>query len=119
MPPRQAMAMDEATRSSLEILASQAGVREGSLIAAIDRCVTGAGARLLAEDLAAPLLDRDAIEHRLAIVHWLNDDPLNRAELRDSKCVLLKAIGEIRCRVNGWQLGTSYQSLSTGLSTNC
>ncbi|RIV86206.1 DNA mismatch repair protein MutS, partial [Aurantiacibacter xanthus] len=40
------MAMDEATRTSLEILASQSGGREGSLIAAIDRCSTGAGARL-------------------------------------------------------------------------
>src|SRR5690606_5943387 len=34
------LAMDEATRASLEILASQQGGRTGSLIAAIDRCVT-------------------------------------------------------------------------------
>ncbi|NNE50348.1 MAG: DNA mismatch repair protein MutS [Altererythrobacter sp.] len=89
LPPQkreagQTMAMDEATRSSLEILSSQSGQREGSLIAAIDRCVTGAGARLLAEDLAAPLLDRGAIEARLALVQWLHADPLNRAELRET-----------------------------------
>ena len=53
--PQEHMAMDEATRASLEILASQQGGRAGSLLAAIDRCVTGAGARLLAEDLSAPL----------------------------------------------------------------
>ncbi|QIG54430.1 DNA mismatch repair protein MutS [Altererythrobacter sp. BO-6] len=89
LPPRareagQAMAMDEATRGSLEILASQTGSREGSLIAAIDRCVTGAGARLLAEDLSAPLLDMAAIERRLALVQWFLTDPLSRAELRDA-----------------------------------
>lgn len=80
----QAMLMDEATRASLEILSSQAGGRENSLIAAVDRCVTGAGARLLAEDLGAPLLNREAIEERLALVNWLHDDPLNRASLRET-----------------------------------
>ena len=89
LPPRlrdagQAMAMDQATRASLEILTSQAGAREGSLIAAIDRCVTGAGARLLADDLAAPLLDRGEIEARLALVQWFLGDPLSRAELREA-----------------------------------
>ncbi|WP_427964241.1 DNA mismatch repair protein MutS [Altererythrobacter sp.] len=80
----QAMLMDEATRSSLEILSAQSGGREGSLIAAVDRCVTGAGARLLAEDLGSPLLDRAAIDSRLALVHWLHDDPLSRANLREN-----------------------------------
>src|SRR5690606_35900182 len=47
------LAMDEATRASLEILAAQDGGRAGSLLASVDRCATGAGARLLAEDLAA------------------------------------------------------------------
>ncbi len=77
------MAMDEATRSSLEILESQQGGRTGSLAAAIDRCVTGAGARLLAEDLSAPLLQRDPIEDRLALVQFWRDRPIERADLRD------------------------------------
>ncbi len=76
------MAMDEATRASLEILASQQGGRSGSLIAAIDRCVTGAGARQLAEDLSAPLADRHAIEARLALVDYILRDPLLRSDLR-------------------------------------
>ncbi len=80
----QIMAMDEATRASLEILTSQSGNREHSLIASIDRCSTGAGARLLAEDLSAPLLEQNAIEGRLALVQWLHDDPLMRAELREA-----------------------------------
>lgn len=77
------MAMDEATRSSLEILESQQGGRAGSLAAAIDRCVTGAGARLLAEDLSAPLLHLSAIEDRLALVQFWRDRPIERADLRE------------------------------------
>ncbi|WP_245804559.1 DNA mismatch repair protein MutS [Erythrobacter tepidarius] len=77
------MAMDEATRASLEILEATGGGRAGSLIGAVDRCVTGAGARLLAEDLSAPLLDIGAIEARLALVQFWRDRPIERARLRD------------------------------------
>ena len=76
------LAMDEATRSSLEILASSQGGRRGSLIDAIDRCVTGAGARQLAEDLSAPLTDAPAISERLELVGWLHGDALLREDLR-------------------------------------
>ncbi len=85
------MAMDEATRASLEILASQQGGRAHSLIAAVDRCVTGAGARLLAEDLSAPLAHRPAIEERLGLVQYLFADPLLRGDLRG----LLRALPDI------------------------
>ena len=80
---RAFMAMDEATRASLEILSASSGGRKGSLIEAIDRCVTSAGARLLAEDLAAPLTDLVAIRARLELVSWLHDDPLLRGDLRN------------------------------------
>ena len=76
------LAMDEATRASLEILVSSQGGRKGSLVEAVDRCVTGAGARQLADDLSAPLTDLTEIEARLALVQWLHDDPLLRADLR-------------------------------------
>ena len=76
------LAMDEATRASLEVLTAQGGGRAGSLLEAIDRCVTGAGARLLAEDLSAPLTDAAAIRARLELVGWLHDDPLLRGDLR-------------------------------------
>ena len=45
-----------------------AGERRGSLLAAIDRTVTAAGSRLLAQRLAAPLTDPDAIAQRLDAV---------------------------------------------------
>ena len=78
--------MDEATRASLEILSSsqgaRAGSRSGSLIETVDRCVTGAGARQLAEDLSAPLTGRVPIAERLDLVAWLHDDALLREDLR-------------------------------------
>ncbi|NWN22906.1 DNA mismatch repair protein MutS, partial [Escherichia coli] len=62
-PPRlsrteAAMAIDAATRESLELTVSAAGTRRGSLLDSVDRTVTGAGARLLGSDIAAPLMDR-------------------------------------------------------------
>ena len=86
------LAMDEATRASLEILsASGGGGRHGSLIEAVDRCVTGAGSRLLADDLSAPLTDAATIEARLALVQWLLADPLLRGDLR----TVLRALPDI------------------------
>ena len=76
------LVMDEATRASLEILASAQGGRRGSLVEAVDRCVTGAGARALAEDLSAPLTDMAAINARLGLVGWLRELPLLREDLR-------------------------------------
>ena len=85
------LAMDEATRASLEILVSSQGTRRGSLIEAIDRCVTGAGARLLAEDLSAPLTNAAMIEARLALVDWLHGNPLLRGDLR----AVLRALPDV------------------------
>ncbi|EGD60540.1 DNA mismatch repair protein [Novosphingobium nitrogenifigens DSM 19370] len=87
----QAMAMDEATRASLEVLVAQGGGRRGSLVEAVDRCVTGAGARLLSEDLAAPLTEIGTIRRRLELVSWLHDDPLLRGDVR----ALLRAAPDI------------------------
>ena len=86
-PPRRAgeadvMAIDPATRSSLEIERSQSGSREGSLLAAVDRTVTPGGARLLAARLSRPLLEPQAIAVRLdAIEQLLERRPL-REDLR-------------------------------------
>lgn len=76
------MAIDAATRESLEIVQTMAGQRAGSLLAAVDRTVTGPGSRLLAADLAAPLLDQGEISERLALVAWLHGDSSLRAHLR-------------------------------------
>ena len=86
-PPRRAgeadvMAIDPATRASLEIEKSQSGGRDGSLLAAIDRTVTPGGARLLAARLSRPLLDPAAIAVRLDAIEQLLDARGLREDLR-------------------------------------
>ncbi|WP_293969849.1 DNA mismatch repair protein MutS [Sphingomonas sp.] len=76
------MMIDAASRESLEITATANGQRKGSLLDAIDRTVTGGGARALAADLSAPLGERDAIEARLDLVSFFHDDADLRARLR-------------------------------------
>lgn len=83
--------IDQATRDSLEINIGAKGGRAGSLLAEIDRTITGAGARQLAADLAAPLMDRTKIEARLAMVQWLHDAPL----LRDAMRTALRQLPDI------------------------
>src|SRR5262249_22828880 len=58
------LAIDQATRTNLELVRTLAGERRGSLLAAIDRTVTPAGSRLLAQRLAAPLTAPEAIARR-------------------------------------------------------
>jgi DNA mismatch repair protein MutS len=79
---RAHLLIDQATRDSLEITKATGGGRSGSLLAEIDRTITGAGARLLASDIAAPLMDRTAIEARLELVAWFHDAPLLRETVR-------------------------------------
>ena len=49
--------IDPATRANLELMKTLSGSRDGSLFKAIDRTVTGAGARMLADRLTSPLTD--------------------------------------------------------------
>jgi DNA mismatch repair protein MutS len=76
------LSIDQATRSNLELVRTLAGERRGSLLAAIDRTATPAGARLLAQRLAAPLTDPVQINRRLdAVATFLADSPA-RQEIR-------------------------------------
>jgi DNA mismatch repair protein MutS len=76
------LAIDQATRSNLELVRTLAGERRGSLLAAIDRTVTPAGSRALAQRLAAPLTDPQEIAHRLDAVAAFVGDAGVRADLR-------------------------------------
>jgi len=85
-PPRRGgasafMLIDAPTRASLELVRSTSGDRKASLLAAIDRTVTGPGARELAARLASPLRDVRAINARLDAVAFLSDEAL-REDLR-------------------------------------
>lgn len=76
------MLIDAATRDSLELVRAQGGSRAGSLLDVVDRTVTGAGARLLATDISAPLMDVRAIEDRLDLVSWFADNGAARETIR-------------------------------------
>jgi DNA mismatch repair protein MutS len=76
--------IDAATRRNLELTRSLSGDRAGSLLACIDRTVTGAGARLLGEWLAAPLTDPDAIVRRQDLIQYLVEDDGLRETLREA-----------------------------------
>src|SRR6266545_4302403 len=71
--PGSVMQIDAATRRNLELVATLSGERGGSLLATIDRTLTGPGARLLAEQLAAPLTAPDRIAARLDAVQFFVD----------------------------------------------
>jgi DNA mismatch repair protein MutS len=85
-PQREAagttLAIDQATRANLELVRTLSGERRGSLLSAIDRTVTPAGARLLAQRLAAPLTDPAQIARRLDAVELFVNDAATRVEVR-------------------------------------
>ena len=72
--------IDPATRANLELTRTLSGARDGSLLATIDLTVTPAGARLLAERLASPLTDPEAINRRLDSLEFL----VEAAPMRDA-----------------------------------
>ncbi len=79
------LAIDPATRRSLEIVATiRDGGREGSLLGTLDRTVTSLGARLLADWLAAPLTNVAEINARLDAVAELVADANTSNQLRES-----------------------------------
>jgi len=87
-PPRKESAgsllvIDAATRANLELMRSNQGSRAGSLLAAIDRTVTAAGARELASRLGSPLTDPASVNARLDSVAYLADEPRLRQALRE------------------------------------
>ena len=80
--PGGLMQIDAATRRNLEITQALSGGREGSLLAAVDRTVTAAGARLLERRLSGPSRDLGVISARLEAVRFLKDQPSLREALR-------------------------------------
>lgn len=83
-PNTSALAIDPATRASLEIDTAMNGSRQGTLLATVDRTLTSPGARLLAARLARPETDAEAISARHdAIDYFLANDHL-RSTIRDA-----------------------------------
>jgi DNA mismatch repair protein MutS len=85
------MLIDAATRESLELVRATGGSRAGSLLDAVDRTVTGGGARLLASDISAPLMDTGAINARLELVsHYVEE-----GGARDAIRAALRALPDV------------------------
>jgi len=77
------LSIDSATRANLELMRTLSGERRGSLLDVIDRTVTAAGSRLLAQRLASPLTDPAAITRRLDAVAAFVEDSAARADARE------------------------------------
>ncbi len=75
---RTILQIDSATRANLELTRTLGGERKGSLLSAIDRTLTSAGSRLIAQRLSAPLTEPAAIARRLDALDWFmrNDEAL-------------------------------------------
>ncbi|MBC7505209.1 MAG: DNA mismatch repair protein MutS [Sandarakinorhabdus sp.] len=118
--PGSTMAIDAATRTSLELARGAGGSRAGSLEAAIDRTVTASGGRQLAADLSAPLTDAAAIADRLDLVAWFADGHSMRPRARDALAAMpdiARALG--RLAVGRWtprDLGAMRDGLALALA---
>ena len=114
------MAIDPATRASLEIERSQSGARDGSLLGAVDRTVSAGGARLLAARLGRPLLDPASIERRLdAVAFFAEDRPLRRRtrERLQETGDMARAVSRLALGRGGPRdLGALRQGLKAGLA---
>ena len=95
------MDIDPATRRSLELNRTLTGERRGSLLHAVDLTRTAAGARLLAERLAAPRLDIAVIDARLDLVAWFIAQPDCASMVRDQ----LKLLPDIERALSRLSLG--------------
>jgi DNA mismatch repair protein MutS len=76
------LALDAATRRSLEILRDQRGGTDATLLSAVDRTLTAAGARELASRLACPLAELAPIAARHDAVAFLREEDGLRATIR-------------------------------------
>lgn len=94
----QYMEIDAATRHNLDLLD---GPRGSTLISVLDRTVSGAGARLLANRLANPLLNVEKINARLDVVEFF----LKHQDVREKLRTVLKSCPDIERAVSRLGVG--------------
>ena len=85
------MEIDAATRRNLELTQTLNGERKGSLLSIIDQTLTGAGGRLLAAHISAPLTQSAVINQRLDMVQHFYDDH----NVRENLSGFLKQVPDI------------------------
>lgn len=120
MPPSredssQAMFIDAATRSNLELMRTLSGEKKGSLFHAINKTVSGPGGRLLAERMMSPLTQAPEISNRQNSIEFLLNNPAMATALRES----IKNIPDMARALSRLSLNRSgprdLQSLLTGM----
>ncbi len=84
--------IDAASMRNLELVRNISGEYKGSLLHAIDHCVSSAGARLLAQRLKSPLTDIGKINKRLDQIEWLNA----HSDLCETLRVMLKSLPDLQ-----------------------
>ncbi len=94
----QYMEIDAATRHNLDLLE---GPRGGTLVSVLDRTVSGAGARLLANRLSNPLLNVEKINNRLDVVEFF----LKHQDVREKVRSVLKSCPDIERAVSRLGVG--------------
>ncbi len=78
------MILDTATRRNLELCETmREKQKRGSLLWVLDKTKTAMGARMLRSFIEQPLIEKEAIEDRLAAVEELNMSTMLRDELRE------------------------------------
>ncbi len=95
------MLIDGSTRRNLELNRTLSGEKQGSLLATIDKTITGAGARLLGSYLSAPLTDPEEINQRLDLVGYF----LNEEALRNQLRGLLKSCPDLERAMSRLSVG--------------
>jgi len=78
------MVIDKTTQRNLELIKNiRDGGLTGTVLDAVDKCITSMGSRLLRNWLLMPLLDKEEVNLRLDAVEELYGNPLLREELKE------------------------------------
>jgi DNA mismatch repair protein MutS len=79
------MEIDEASRSSLELTRTiRTGKRDGTLLGVLDKCITPMGSRMLADWVAAPLMNIAEINCRLDAITELLTTQIATSNIREN-----------------------------------
>ena len=106
MTPRQLVAgqmmeIDSATRRNLELTETMQGKRRGSLLDTIDRTVSGAGSRLLAKRLNAPIRDINKLNERYDFIEFF----IKNSRIQDDARQFLKQCPDMERAIARLSLG--------------
>ena len=105
LPNREAqgdfVSIDAATRRNLELTETLNGNHQGSLLFAVDRTVTGAGARLLYQRITTPSQRIDLISERANAVQFFCEEIGTRTAIR----IALKQLPDIERALSRLALG--------------